>query len=120
MAIILHGAISPMNNPRELPFADAARLLSPVATERTLRTYRERGLLRAVKIGRIWHTTPEAIEELRALLWQNSSSTGQTQSTGPSRERGKKSWLRHECNSQRMRRECQQTPQMPQLRRNVA
>lgn len=74
--------------PAELPFADAARLLSPIATERTLRTYRERGLLRAVKIGRIWHTTPEAIEELRALLWQNSSSTGPTQSTGPSSGQG--------------------------------
>lgn len=54
--------------PQFIPFAEAASLLSPTATERTLRTYRDRKWLRAFKVGRVWHTTADDIEDVAEKL----------------------------------------------------
>ena len=68
--------------PQFIPFAEAARLLSPIATQRMLRTYRDRKWLRAFKVGRVWHTTADDIEALRERIWQQGSgSTAQTDGT---------------------------------------
>lgn len=62
-----------------LTFCDAAKLVGPGITARHLRIWHEKGLLRAIKIGRIWRTTATEIEVAIARQWQNSSYTVQTQ-----------------------------------------
>ena len=68
---------------------DAALLVGPGVHARTLRTAREKGLLRCARVGREWRTTAEEIERYKERLWESSSSsTDQTGSTGPSRASG--------------------------------
>jgi hypothetical protein len=71
-------------------FAEAARLVGPGVTARTLRTWHEKGLLRSIRVGRAWRTRPSWVEEsiqmqaeIWNLKWQGSSSADQTTSTEP-------------------------------------
>lgn len=72
-----------MNDPL-ITFADAARLVGPDITARTLRTWHDKGVLRAIKVGRSWRTTATELEVAIALLWQHSSSTVRTPASEPS------------------------------------
>lgn len=53
---------------------DAALLVGPGVQARTLRTAREKGLLRCVRVGREWRTTAEEIERYKERLWESASS----------------------------------------------
>lgn len=66
-----------------ITFADAAKLVGPGVTARHLRTWHERGFLRAIKVGRVWRTTAAEIEEAIARQWPSSSFTAQIASMDP-------------------------------------
>ena len=53
---------------------DAALLVGPGVHARTLRTAREKGLLRCARVGREWRTTAEEIERYKERLWELASS----------------------------------------------
>jgi hypothetical protein len=77
-------ALGPLGAPAGEPlitFAEAATLVGPGVSPRTLRTWYDQGVLDAVKVGREWRTTATKVREAVDRLWQSSSSTVRTPST---------------------------------------
>ena len=65
-----------------ITFAEAAALVGPGVTARTLRTWHEQGRLEAQRVGRTWRTTAGKLAEAVEKGWQGSPSTVPTASTG--------------------------------------
>jgi len=66
-----------------ITFADAAELVGPGVTARTLRPWHEQGRLEAQRVGRQWRTTAGKVREAIEKGWPGSSSTARIESTGP-------------------------------------
>ena len=70
-----------------ITFAEAAGLVGPGVTARTLRTWHEHGRLEAQRVGRTWRTTAGKLAEAVEKGWQGSPSTAPTASTVPAPSR---------------------------------
>ncbi len=64
-----------------ITFAEAAELVGPGVTARTLRTWHEQGRLDAQRVGRTWRTTAGKLAEAVEKGWQGSPSMVRTAST---------------------------------------
>lgn len=71
-----------------ITFAEAAKLVGDGVTARTMRTWHDKGILGAIRVGRSWRTTKIAVEAAVSRLWQNSSSTALTHASGQSPSQG--------------------------------
>lgn len=74
-------------NEQLLTFEVAASVVGPEVKPTVLHRWRERGLLKAMKVGRQWRTTEAAVREAVEKQWQSSCSMGQIGVSEPNPKR---------------------------------